>query len=273
MSDLLADLAEEARDRALRGRRSLPLDNLRSRAAALPRPLPLAEALGSAPAATAGPRLRVIAELKAASPSSGRLRDPFEAERLAGELSAAGAAALSILTEERHFGGSLENLGLARRAAPRLPLLRKDFILDPWQVWEARAAGADGVLLITRLLPGTDLEALLATCAEAGLAALVETHDGEEIQRAVDAGATLVGVNARDLSDFSVDRRRAVALAGLVPDDLLAVAESGVRGVGDLQELADAGYDAALVGTALMRAVSPGRELQSWIEALTPGLA
>ena len=271
MSDLLACLAEEAQERVSRGRRSLDLDGLRARAGALPPPLPLAAALRFDPEAVSRPRLRVIAELKAASPSSGRLRDSFEVESLAAELSTAGAAALSILTEERHFGGCLGNLGLARGAAPRLPLLRKDFIVDPWQIWEARAAGADAVLLIARLLPGTALEALLAACADAGLQALVETHDGGEIERAVDSGATIVGVNARDLSDFSVDRQLAVALAGLVPDDVLAVAESGVRDIGDLLSLADAGFDAALVGTALMRASSPGRELQSWVAALTPG--
>ena len=215
--------------------------------------------------------LQVIAELKRASPSAGRLRDAFAPRELAAELARAGAAALSVLTEPDFFQGEDCFLARARAGAPDLPLLRKDFLVDPWQIWESRRLGADAVLLIAAVLTDGELSMLLGNTAEAGLDALVEVKDDEELHRALDAGADIIGVNARDLDDFSVDLARAERLIPRIPEDRVRVAESGVTGPADLARLREAGFDAALVGTALMRAARPGETLAAWLEAAGKG--
>jgi anthranilate synthase/indole-3-glycerol phosphate synthase/phosphoribosylanthranilate isomerase len=181
----------------------------------------------------------------------------------------AGAAALSVLTEEQFFGGSLQDLREAR-GATLLPTLRKDFVVDPYQVWEAWHAGADAVLLIVAALEDVELKQLLATAGEAGLEALVEVHDADELRRALDAGARLVGVNNRDLTTMAVDLDTALRLIELVPDDVVAVAESGVRGTGDVRRLRDARYDAVLVGEHLMSGPDPGKTLEAMIRESSP---
>jgi indole-3-glycerol phosphate synthase len=202
----------------------------------------------------------VIAEVKRSSPSAGAIRDADAAER-ARAFEAAGAAAISILTEARHFDGSLLDLQAARRAV-ELPVLRKDFLVHPAQLIEARAAGADAVLLIAAAVTDPELGALLATADDLGLAALVEAHREDDLDRAVRTGAELIGVNARDLETLEVDADRALSLLARVPGDRLAVAESGLWTRDQVCRAVDAGARAVLIGEALMRAEDPGAKLR-----------
>ena len=211
--------------------------------------------------ALARPGINIIAELKKASPSRGVLRTDFDAVALATQLEAAGAAALSILTEEDHFQGSLEYLRKAH-AKTKLPLLRKDFIVDPWQVWEARAAEADTFLLIVSILGEAQLRELLTLGCEMGMEPLVEVHSREELQRAVDSGARMVGINNRDLRTFDVRVETALELIEAVPDDCLAVCESGLHTRADVERLRVAGFDAFLIGERLMQASDPAAALR-----------
>ena len=204
-------------------------------------------------ATLARPKLSVIAEHKRSSPSAGVIRDDVELADVVTAYDRGGAAALSILTEEQSFGGALSDIAAAR-AVSALPILRKDFIVDPYQVAESVAAGADAILLIVAALTVAELERLYGRAAELGLGALVEVHDESDLEVAVALGAPVVGINNRDLTTLEVDAGRCLALAPRVPDGTLVVAESGLRTRGDLAELAGAGIDAALVGEALMRA-------------------
>lgn len=193
----------------------------------------------------------VVAEFKRRSPSAGEINPYAQAAGVASVYASAGAAALSILTDERYFGGSLDDLRSAKSAAG-VPVLRKDFTLDPVQLYEARAAGADAVLLIVRALSDARLRELLALAAELGLGALVEAHDEEEMDRALEAGAHIIGVNARDLATFEVDIERSLNLIERLPADVVAVAESGIRSAEDAAAAGSAGADAVLVGGWLM---------------------
>lgn len=200
-----------------------------------------------------GDRVAVVAEFKRRSPSAGDLAPDADPAEVARGYATGGAAALSVLTDERWFGGRLGDLSAAREASG-LPVLRKDFLVDPVQLLEARAAGADAVLLIVRALDGERLSEMLAAAGELGLHALTEAHTEEEVGRAVDAGAEIVGVNARDLSSFAVDLELSERLLGRIPADRVAVAESGIRGESDVERMASAGADAVLVGGWLMSA-------------------
>jgi indole-3-glycerol phosphate synthase len=219
---------------------------LRARAADAPAPLGFAAALRR-PA-----EVRLLAEVKRRSPSAGPIRPDANAPTVAGWYRDAGAAAVSVLTDREFFGGSLDDLRRVR-AAVELPLLRKDFVIDPLQVWEARAAGADAVLLIVRILEDARMADLLALAAELGMAALVEAHDAAEVRRALDAGATLLGINNRDLDTFRTDLELSVRLAPGVPAGVTLVAERGIRTAADVARLGAAGVDAVLVGESLMR--------------------
>jgi indole-3-glycerol phosphate synthase len=210
-------------------------------------------------AAEAG--VAVIAELKKASPSQGLLRGNFPVGRLAAELEQAGAAALSVLTEETYFQGSLADLSEAS-AATQLPCLRKDFIVDEFQLLEARAYGADAVLLIVAALAPAQLAPLLARSRELELDVLCEVHDARELQVALAAGCDLIGVNNRDLQTFQVDLGTALRLGPSIPQPALPVAESGIQSAQDIQKLRDAGFHAFLIGESLMRAESPGEALK-----------
>ena len=205
-------------------------------------------------------RTNVVAEHKRRSPSRGAIREDLLPADVARRYEAAGAAAISVLTDEPFFGGRMAHLEEVRRATA-LPLLRKDFVLDPWQVWEARAAGADAVLLIVAALTDAELARLLAVTGEAGVDAVVEVHDRGELDRALAAGSRIVGVNNRDLKTLAVSLETALALAPAIPDDVVAVAESGVRTGADLRRLRSAGFDAILVGEHLMAAPDPGEAL------------
>jgi indole-3-glycerol phosphate synthase len=202
----------------------------------------------------------VIAEIKRASPSAGMIREDFDPVRIAREFQDAGAAALSVITEVKYFRGGLEILAQLRWNV-KLPLLRKDFIIDPYQVLEARHAGADAVLLVAALLDTPTLASLRAESERLGMEALVEVHNEPELERALDAGATLVGVNNRDLRTFDVSLEVSFHLARAIPKGVLAVAESGIRTAEDLRRLSDAGYRGFLVGEHLMRSPSPGAAL------------
>jgi indole-3-glycerol phosphate synthase len=206
----------------------------------------------------------IIAELKKASPSKGLIRAEFRPAELARELEEAGATALSVLTDEEFFQGSLANLRAAS-AAVKLPCLRKDFIVDEFQLLEARANSADAVLLIVGALSQGKLTTLACEARRRNLDVLCEVHDGEELARAVDAGCDLIGVNSRDLQTFKVDLETAFGLAESFPENVVRVAESGIASGADITRLRAAGYHAFLVGESLMRAERPGEALLSLV--------
>jgi len=204
--------------------------------------------------------VNVIAELKPASPSRGVIRDPFDPVALGRSLAAAGAAALSVLTEPEFFGGSLKNMRDARKEiAP--PVLRKDFIFDSWQVWESRANDADSFLLIVAALDDRTLRELIALGRQLGMEPLIEVHTARELDRALAAEARIIGVNNRDLRTLEVRLETSLELIGLIPDQCIAVAESGLSTNADLVALRNAGFDAFLIGEHLMRADDPAAAL------------
>jgi indole-3-glycerol phosphate synthase len=213
------------------------------------------EALDPMPAFRSG-GVSVIAEVKRSSPSKGTLATISDPAALAADYQDGGAATISVLTEQRLFGGSLEDLR-AVRAAVDIPVLRKDFIVTSYQLWEARAAGADLALLIVAALTQSQLESLIERAHSIGLTPLVEVHDEEEVDRALAAGATLVGVNARNLKTLEVDRETFARLAPRIPDDVVRVAESGVRGPHDVFELAKQGAHVVQVGETLVKGADP----------------
>lgn len=239
LDEILEAKREEARK--LKGRQGFLLEEARS----APPPRDFVGAL------RADGEVAVVAEFKRRSPSAGELWPAADPAAVARGYRDAGAAALSVLTDARWFGGSLDDLEAAREASG-LPVLRKDFLVDPVQVIEARAAGADAVLLIVRALSDSQLGELLAAAGELGAAALVEVHDEAELERAVSAGAGAIGVNARDLATLEVDLEAAHRVVSRVPPDRAAVAESGVREPEDVRRAGEAGADAVLVGSALM---------------------
>lgn len=217
-------------------------------------------------AALRQPGVSLIAEFKRRSPSGGLIRPDATPRDIARLYAAAGAAAMSVLTDADFFGGSDNDL-VDARAASALPVLRKDFVVDAYQVHEARAIGADAVLLIVRALADAELRALLDLSHHLGLDALVETHSAEEVRRAVDAGATLVGVNNRDLDTLITDVTLAPRLRPLVPPECVFVAESGISTPEQMAVLADAGVDAVLIGEALLRADDPGARVRELVAA------
>jgi indole-3-glycerol phosphate synthase len=210
----------------------------------------------------AGASVTCIAEFKRRSPSAGWLREGAKAGEVARVYATAGAAALSVLTDEPFFGGTLDDL-TAAHAATTLPVVRKDFIIDPYQLAEARDAGADAALLIVAALSDAEIAALLAVGALYGLELLVEAHDTDEVARAVRSGAAVIGINNRDLKTFTLDRELAARLRPAIPADRIVVAESGVRDAADVARLRAAGIDAVLIGEALMRAEDPGAALRA----------
>jgi indole-3-glycerol phosphate synthase len=205
-------------------------------------------------------RIAVIAELKKASPSRGLIRPDFEPVSLARSLEAAGAAALSVLTDREFFQGSLEYLSKAS-ATVGIPCLRKDFIVEPFQILEARAAGADAILLIVAALDDSELKSLYAEARRLELDVLCEIHDREELERAVALGFTVIGVNSRNLHTMEVQPETQIELAHLLPQTAVRVAESGIRTVADIAQMVKAGFDAFLIGESLMRHANPGAAL------------
>ncbi len=203
----------------------------------------------------------IIAEIKKASPSAGVLINDLDVAALAGTYARAGASAISVVTEEDFFQGSLAWVGLAARSSG-LPVLRKDFVFDFYQLAETRAAGASAILLIVAMLEPDEIRDLLEACADFGIDALVEVHDEAELGEALRAGASIVGVNNRDLKSFEVSIETGMRLGGHIPDGVLFVAESGIHQKSDVVQLADAGADAFLVGEKLVRSKDPGAALK-----------
>jgi indole-3-glycerol phosphate synthase len=255
---LLSDLVAGALEDASRRRETRPLAEVEASALAAP---PVIDALAAlAPA----DRVKIIAEVKRSSPSRGALAEIPDPAALASSYQSGGASAISVLTEARKFGGSLADLE-AVRAAVSLPVLRKDFMAEPYQVFEARAAGADIVLLIVAALDQPLLASLYALVAELGMTALVETHSAEELDRALDVGAALVGVNARNLSTFELDRDLFGSLAERIPSGVIRVAESAVKSSADVAHYRTAGADVVLVGEALVTDGDPVRTLTEFL--------
>lgn len=205
-------------------------------------------------AALKGDDVRLIAEVKQASPSRGVLRTDLDPVKLARTYAQNGAAAISVLTEERYFGGSLEHLAAIGEAMDNIPLLRKDFIFDPYQVHESRAYGAAALLLIVAILSDSELSELLSLSHELGMKCLVEVHNQAELEQAIMSGAQIIGINNRDLKTFAVDLETTRRLRPLIPEDRIVVSESGIKDRGDVQKLRQWGVDAMLVGEALVTA-------------------
>jgi indole-3-glycerol phosphate synthase len=233
----------------------VPLVKLEQQLATAPPVRDFCAALGG------GPGLACIPEFKRRSPSKGWIKRDADSAAVARAYQAAGAAAISVLTDGPFFGGSLDDLRRAR-AAVDIPVLRKDFIIDPYQVAEARAAGADAVLLIVAALRQEDLVGLLAEVRRLGMEALVETHDRAEVERALAADARVIGVNHRDLRTFQMDMTLASSMRPLIPSHRLLVAESGIRTADDVRKMQAAGVDAVLVGESLMSEPDPGSALR-----------
>ena len=245
LNEIIAGVREDLAER----QRLVPLDRLKERCQHVD------PALNPMPALS-GPGVAVIAEVKRSSPSKGALAEIADPAALAQDYEAGGAAAISVLTEERRFAGSLEDL-VRVRCAVAVPVLRKDFIVAAYQLFEARAAGADMALLIVAALSDPELVSLVERARSIGLTPLVEVHTADEVLRAVDAGATVIGVNARDLHTLAIEPKTFARLAPLIPDGIVRVAESGVRGPHDVIELARAGADVVLVGEALVTGRDP----------------
>ncbi|MCL2769253.1 MAG: indole-3-glycerol phosphate synthase TrpC [Solirubrobacterales bacterium] len=256
---ILERILAGTREELERRRRAVPLAALEAQGAA---GRDGGRARGALFDALCAPGIGVIAEFKRRSPSAGPLREGADPAAMVAAYERAGARAVSVLTEGPHFGGSLEDLRAAR-AACALPLLRKDFIVDRYQLHEARAAGADAVLLIVAALSREALGELHSEAARLGLDALVEVHDREELARALEVDAQLVGVNNRDLRDFTVDVSRTTELLGAIPDEVPVVSESGIAHPAQIAELGRAGVAAVLIGESLMRAPDPEEALRA----------
>ncbi|MFC0625183.1 indole-3-glycerol phosphate synthase TrpC [Kribbella deserti] len=255
LDEIMAGVREDLEERQAK----VSLDDLKAQAHRMP------DAKDPMPAFR-GDGISIIAEVKRSSPSKGALADIADPAALAGEYAAGGAAAISVLTEGRRFGGSLDDLRQVRGRVD-VPVLRKDFIVSSYQLWEARAAGADMALLIAAALEQEALVSLIERAVSIGLTPLVEVHDEEETRRAVDAGAVLIGVNNRNLKTLDVDRSTFGRLAPLIPSNLVRVAESGVRGPHDVIEFARAGADVVLVGETLVTGRDPRASVADLVAA------
>jgi len=253
---ILDRIVAHKREELAAAQAATPFAKLKARLADAPPARPFA-------AVIRGDSIRLIAEVKKQSPSRGLLRPDFDPVGLARAYAGAGSAAISVLTDEKHFGGSLEHLSAVREALPEgPPLLRKDFLFDIYQLYEARCHGADAVLLIAAILNPGLLTQLIALARALGMAALVEVHDERELERALMAEAEIIGVNNRDLRTFTVDLATAERLRPLVPPEKTVVAESGVHTRADVERLAACGVHAILIGEALVTAPNPAAKIR-----------
>ena len=259
--DILARILADKRAQLEAEQRQVPLAELKAQVRDLPTARPFEQSLKQRAAMDAS---AVIAEIKRASPSAGVIRADFDPAAHAASYEQGGASALSVLTDTPYFQGQNSDLQQAR-AACSLPVLRKDFIVDPWQVWQTRALGADGLLLIAAALDDDALAELSVLGKDLGLGVLVEVHDQQELDRALAIPGGLLGINNRDLRQFKTDLATTERLAPQVPSDRLVVAESGLRTAADIQRLQQAGVGCFLIGESLMRQPDPGRALQDLI--------
>jgi len=255
---VLGEILERARVQVAQRREVLPLEVIQTLADEAPPPRDFTSALKRKD------RVNVIAEYKRRSPSRGVIREDLPPQDVAVSYEAAGAAAMSVLTDEDYFGGSLDHL-TAARGAVKIPAIRKDFTVDTYQIWEARAACADAVLLIIAALTDAQLKTFLADAAEVKVAALVEVHDAEELDRAVSAGASIIGVNNRNLKTMEVRLETSLELLPKIPAAAVKVAESGIKTGADMKRLRAAGCDAFLIGEHLMSSPDPGAALKQLI--------
>lgn len=250
MASILEEIATYKHDFVAQRQALISLEEVRARVVDLPPPADFAGAL-------VAPPIALIAEVKKASPSKGVIREDFDPARIAEIYARHGARALSVLTDEAYFQGCDDYLPCAREAAG-IPVLRKDFTVDPYQIYEARLLGADAILLIVALMDGGQLEDFQGLASDQGLSTLVEVHTGEELERALEADATLVGINNRDLRTFDTSLETTFQLREQVPADVTLVSESGISTHDDVRQLQEAGVDAILVGESLMRADDMG---------------
>ena len=256
MATILDEIVEAKKSVLAKAKTDVPLDELKRKIVDKPRPISLIEALK-------GVDIRLIAEVKKASPSAGLLRKNFDPANLAITYATNGAAAVSCLTDD-HFQGTLEHLSEVKAALTnyRVPVLRKDFLTDPYQLFESRAYGADAALLIAAVLSADLLKELLRVATELQLHCLVEVHDGSELTTALNAGAKIIGINNRDLRTFTTDFAVTESLAPQMPDDVIVVSESGIRDREDMIRLHNLGADAGLVGEAIVTKTDPGAKVR-----------
>ncbi len=264
--EILDEIMADHRQRLPKVMREVPLEDLRAFASVAPPTLDFSKALSA-------PGVSLIAECKKASPSKGLLVPHYDPQALAETYLSAGASAISILTDARHFQGSLEDLRNVKEAMPEgtgIPVIRKDFIFHPYQVYEARVAGADALLLIVRVLADSELHDLLQLTNKLGMQALVEVHSEVEMARALALNPQAIGVNNRNLQTFEVDFENTARLRGLVPPEIIMVGESGIRNAADVARMAEIGVDAILVGESLVRSKNVYQATKSLVEAGRP---
>lgn len=264
---ILAEIIAHKRSEVAAAKAARPVASIEAELADAPAPRDFAGALRER---IANGRPAVIAEIKRASPSKGLIRKDFDAARHAADYAEAGAACLSVLTDARYFQGNLDDLRAARAAAD-LPLLRKDFMIDPRQIAESRLAGADCVLLIAAALADAEMAELAACAAELKLDVLVEIHDREELERALSLDCELIGINNRDLRNFHTSLDTTLDLLTHVPADRLLITESGIGGSGDMRMMMDRGVYGFLIGETFMRAPEPGAELRNMLRGAAAG--
>jgi indole-3-glycerol phosphate synthase len=258
MAEILATIAGHVRAVVERRRRDAPLEALRDR------PLFHLPARGFA-RSLLGAQRRIVAEVKKASPSKGLIRADFDPVSIAKDYAVHGASAISVLTEERFFQGSLEHLAEIHGAV-QVPLLRKDFTIDPYQIAEAKSYGADAILLIAAMLDGPLMRDLRAQASALGLDSIIEVHTEKELAAAVEAGAQVIGINNRDLKTFNVDISTTERLAPIVPRDIPAVCESGIDSLEQIRRIEKCGIHVFLIGESLMRAPEPGKKLAALLQ-------
>jgi indole-3-glycerol phosphate synthase len=251
---ILQKIVENRREEVARQKEILPIRELRQMLADRPQTHDFEAAIRNRDCA-------VIAEVKRSSPSKGRIREDFDPIGIAGLYEENGAAAISILTERKFFEGQAAHIPQIRKSV-RLPLLRKDFIVDPYQINETRVLGADALLFIARLLEAGELRDFIGLASELGLAALVEVHDEKDVEKAISSGARIVGINNRDLATFRTDLAVSIGLAHRIPKGITVVSESGISSRGDIETLMSAGIHAVLVGESLMREQNIGKKLR-----------
>lgn len=252
---ILDQIVAHKKQELARGKEAMPLAALKERVGTTEAPRGFRQALAQSR------DLALIAEIKKASPSAGLIRKDFDPVVIGKIYEGSGAAAVSVVTDEHFFNGTLASMKEVKQALS-IPVLRKDFIIDQYQIYEARAFGADAVLLIAAILSDDRLRALLGLCGELGLEALVEVHTKVERDRALEAGAEIIGINNRDLRTFAVDLSTTMRLAHGIPEEIVSVSESGIKTHDDLKRLREAGVDAVLVGTALMEAEDIGAKIK-----------
>lgn len=260
---ILDEIVAKRRERLKEEKAALPLVDLKARLADLE-----PDRLRNFRAALRGPFVRIIAEIKRASPSEGVLREIFDPRSQAQDYAGGGAAVISVLTEQDYFQGDLTHVRRAR-SYMALPVMRKDFLTEPYQIYQSRLFRADALLLIATILGDDELQELLDVTHQLGMEALVETHDEADMEKALRVGARVIGVNNRNLKTMQIDLAQTERLAQMVPPEVVLVSESGIRGKEDIARLAQAGVDAVLIGSMLMKAEQPGSVLRKLIEVPT----